>query len=177
MKRRILILVTFFVGLILFGCSQGSDYVKKAEKYQLPQYENIYLGWLDLHEKDWLIHNYGSQEDFRLTITRLNAVFQNECQKKWLVGKSVVMSTGVENQNQPTQGLYIMFEDMVIEASTYYVYATVHFVDIESNQILFSLENQPFYGSAWGFENYLIAATQEMGALVHRMTFGKNAKY
>lgn len=154
----------------MIGCTSKAKFSKTTKNHQLQKYQAIYLGWLDLHEKDWILHGYGNQEYYTLFIARLNAIFQADCKRNWLAGKTVTGAQDMTNKGRPSAGLYILFEDVDVEYDRYYLHVTLHFIDIETGQTLLTLRNQSFYGNNWGFEGYLTYATKEIGHLLQTMT-------
>jgi hypothetical protein len=172
MKRLSLWLALAIFLLSLFGCvsaknNPGNKTFSEAAGVDLSRYDNVYIGYLDLNADSWDVYNYEDKQSWVQAIEHLTATFQAQI-KKNLATKNVLMQSNKEETPQGKSGLYIKFEKVFIDQFEYKLYATIDFIDLETNAKLYTVPHISFYGNEYGFENMLNATLIELAKFLKK---------
>jgi hypothetical protein len=153
MKRISIIAVVVLIVIAFSTCVSQ----KTKKTVSLPKYKSVFIGWIDLNEKDWLRFNYANKEDWNRDAKRIVFTFLRNCEYKLSCGEVHV----AQNESDTDFGkadLYIKFTDAFVDWDNYYLYMTIHFIETAGNNEVYVLKKGKFYGNAAGFTNYLNAA-------------------
>ena len=127
---------------------------------ELSQYKSVFIGWLNLPLDDWEALEYNSEEDWEYAIRYINRHFQKYAKQVWQneIGTPMSFAHSSEHGPSPENDLYIKFEEVdVVQA--YYLYTSVRFIDLNSNNIIFEIPAEYYNGGRLrNFENRLITA-------------------
>lgn len=148
--------------LFMLGCSGSTQSDDVAITVDLRNYQNIHIDWINFDEDNWRLHGYGTIEEWKSDIRYLNEGFQVNLKKYWLPGKNLSFSTGKFDNKFPGKGLLITFDDITIDYDNYYLYLSMAFTDLQTKQVLVTIEKLPYYGNQWGFTGFLSYALDEV---------------
>jgi len=161
MLKRLMIVSILM--LFLLGCrSPFRESIFGPVDTDFSKYKNIHVDWVDLIEKDWRIHGYRNEDEWKKDIEYVNQDFQMYLEQYYLIGKKLTFSNNKNFSNYPTQGLLIKFGDAFIDYNHYQLYLSIKFVDLETNQTLLELKKRAYYGDQWGFLGFLNQSLYEV---------------
>lgn len=129
---------------------------------ELNSYNNIFLGWVDLNKEHWSLHGYKSIEDWSDAIDRLNNIFQASCKTRHLSKKTITGALQKDDKRYEGADLYLEFSNIQIDYDHYDLYLVIDFIDVKTQKIVYSIPRTKYYGSAWGFEDFLKAALEKV---------------
>jgi hypothetical protein len=164
LKRLIivLILVPFLMGCPRLFRDLVRESIFSPVNTDFSKYKNIHVDWLDLIEKDWQIHGYHNEDEWKKDIEYLNKDFQMYLEQYYLIGKKLTFSNNKNYSNYPTQGLLIKFGDVSIDYNHYQLYLSIKFVDLETNRTLLELQKRAYFGDQFGFVGFLNQSLYEV---------------
>ncbi|MCE5263790.1 MAG: hypothetical protein LLG97_09680 [Deltaproteobacteria bacterium] len=150
-----LIIVSIFAFFLLSCRSLFKESAYSPVNVDFSKYDNIHVDWVDLIEKDWRMHGYSNEDEWKNDIEYLNLNFQKYLEEYYLIGKKLTFSNNKNFADYPIQGLLIKFGDVFIDYSHYQLYLSIKFVDLKTNQTLLELERRAYFGNQWGFAGFL----------------------
>lgn len=164
-KMYLSILILILFSLLVLAPAQptlNATPLAEGQATALNSYNKIFLGWIDLDADAWALHEYTTKGDWSAAIDQLNNVFQTSCKTKYLSDKTITCAARPNDPAYNTNELYIRFYDVRIDYNKYNLYLAIDFIDVKAQKILFTLPQNKYYGSAWGFENFLGAALEKV---------------
>ena len=175
-RFKYLLFHQIILSIIFISFGSCVKYYSKESNINLNKYKTIYVGWVDLHEENWGIHFYNSQEEWKTSINKLNSGFQVRLKNEFLTDK--IIKSASYDKREPTEknGLFIKFSNVKIDYNKYYLYMDLAFIDLETNSNLYEIPQCRFYGNAYGFENMLYYALEEAEKLIYREIYLKRYK-
>jgi len=166
LRKSILFILCISIMFYLVGSVEAKSSKKSSsfqdETIELNSYNRIFLGWIDLHKEHWALHGYRVLEAWSGVINRLNNVFQINCKIQHLTNKEISGALHMNDSGYKDKDLYLEFYDIRIDYNNYNLYLAIDFIDVKTQKILYTIPQTSYYGSAWGFENYLTAALEEV---------------
>lgn len=149
MKRYLIYTLQVLLCIIIISCSSSSPFQIKREstsKPSLNQYTKIYVGWLDLQEKDWKRLGYESKKHWKEVIKEMNIKVLRKYLKKFLPDKKFRFARPKSKKfpRRKRGQLYVKFENCKIEDNYSVIYGgddylnvSVVFYDIKKKKKIF----------------------------------------
>jgi hypothetical protein len=137
-------------------------YLNKESTVDMSTMNHIFIGWVDLGADDWALHGYESKSNWTDIIGSLNSSFS----RNLVPGHTITAAKDKDDENAAGNDLYIKFSDVRVDYDNYHLILSIHFIDPKTNSEIASIPVRPYYGNAWGLQNYLKAALDEVGTKV-----------
>jgi len=168
-KKSVLLSLSILIVFFLMGSTilpAKAGHAPEDTTGQLNSYNKIFFGWVDFDKNLWSLYGYSSMEDWSNVIDQLNNVLQASCKTQHLSKKSIKGAVKKDDKGYAGNDLYLEFSDVKIDYDNYHLYLAIDFIDAKTQKIVYSIPRTMYYGSAWGFENFLKAALEKVNETI-----------
>ncbi len=157
MRTLVRIILVLAAAVLLVCCVS----TQKKSKPNLSKYKSVFIGWIDLNEKDWERFNYEKKEYWTRDAKRVVFNFLRNCEYK-IPDKEIRIAKDEHDADFGDASLFVQFSDAFIDYSNSCLFISIRFIDTSTHTELFLLKKGRFDGNSPGFVNSLVAATDEI---------------
>ncbi|MGA2202666.1 MAG: hypothetical protein ABSG40_11945 [Terriglobales bacterium] len=168
MKRLV---VTAVLLLLCISFPNSLEARDKAPSVDMSKMNRIFLGWVDVDPNNFAELGY-SKAEWLDVIGNANAVFQHNCQSKYLTGRTITAAKDKGDENAAGNDLYIKFSDASF-GKNYRLKLSVHFIDPKTNSEIASIPVRTYTGRLCGLVSCLEKELDEVGRKLQLEVAGK----
>ena len=151
--KYVVLVMTVVMGMMLAG---GCAPIRVTEQYQ--KYNRIYVGWMDLGEKNYAAYGYGTKSEWEQEIKSQNIdslqAYTRSYMKRWnVIGADSKTSVITRDPNT----LVIKFTHVVLTPGTAQLTCTMSFYDGGTGKLLKTVHEAPSsvdYNPWGGYSNW-----------------------
>jgi hypothetical protein len=143
----------------------------KTPSVDMSKMNRIFLGWVDVDPSNFAKLGYTKSEWIEV-IGNANQTFQQNCQSKYLAGRTITLAKDKGDENAAGNDLYIKFSDAVF-GKDYRLRVSVHFIDPKTNSELASIPLRTYTGHLCGLVSCLDKELEEVGRKLQLEVVGK----
>lgn len=170
MKRYQFIFILFFS--FFFSCRSSYVIVNDSKPTNpLNKYNKIHIDWLDLKEKDWEVHGYATAEEWKNEINKQNVDGLFQYIQKLLPSKEYSFAESSTDENLSDMELRLKFSDIDIKpwrpfGPPFALNVKIHFIDIKTNEEIYSVSLKAQGLEGWNFEQILNNAIYNLASFI-----------
>ncbi len=146
----------------------------KKPSADMSNMNHIFVGWVDLDPNNFAELGY-SKAEWADVIGKANAVFQRNCQSKYLTGRTITLAKDKRDANAAGNDLYIEFSDALFDRK-YRLHLSVRFIDPKTNQEIASIPLEKYTGRLCGLVSCLDKELDEVGRKLQLFVAGDTKK-
>lgn len=137
-------------------------YLTKESTVDMKNMNHIFLGWVDLGPEAFGILGYSTKAEWVGVIANENAIFQRNCQSKYLTGRTITAAKEKGDENAAGNDLYVKFSDVFVDMH-YRIHLSIHFIDPKTNSEIASVPARNYSGRVCGLASCLEKALNKVG--------------
>ena len=136
MKKYLTNLLPVILSFVIFSCASSSPFQIKNEspaKPSLNKFTKIYVGWMDLREKDWKRFGYESKKHWKEVIKEMNIKVLRKYLKEFLPDKKFRFARPKSKRfpNRRMGQLYIKFKSCKIDDNYSVIYGGDDYLNVK----------------------------------------------